>query len=141
MRPYKSIVLFLPIILFLGLIPFPNHSNAGKTWVSFGNGRNSSDTIYYYDPQSVQHFPDNHVSVWMKVNTPGGVQSLHTEISCAGSLFRVIQAPPTDFWDKIYNKGSNQTQYVVSGWLEISPDSEVNILRRLLCSGLKKNSD
>jgi hypothetical protein len=75
----------------------------------------------------------------MKIRNSGGEKALLTEISCSSSLFRIIQAPPRDPWDFIYQKPPAKTQYVVSGWLEIPPDSEVKILKKLLCNNPKKS--
>ena len=127
------------LIMLAGLIFFSNHAIASEEWLLFSKDKYSSGTKYYYDVGSIQYFPDNHLSVLMKVCSSMGEQFLHTEISCTSSLFRVVQPPSRDLWDILYEKGVNRTQYVVSGWYEIPTDSEVNILRRFLCNNHRKN--
>jgi hypothetical protein len=139
MKPSQLLIFFFLIIGFSGPILFSAHANASEGWLYFSQDKYSSSTKYYYDSESVQYFPDNHVSVWMKICRTGGEQLLHTEMSCSSALFRIVQAPPRDIWDILYKRGPNKTQYVVSGWLEIPPDTEVNILKRLLCNNPKKN--
>jgi hypothetical protein len=136
-EPYKLFILLILIITFSLPILLSPPVNASEGWLYFSRDKYSWNTKYYYDSESVQYFPDNHVSVWMKVCGQSGEQFLLTELTCSGSLFRVIQPPPRDAWDWLYQKQPNQTQYVVSGWLQIPPDSEVNILRKLLCSNPK----
>ena len=137
--PCKSLILFMLIITLSLPIISSQLANASGGWLYFSKDRSSPSTKYYYNSESLQYFSDNHVSVWMKIQSATGEQSLLTEITCSGRLFRVIQAPSRDFWDELYNKKSNETQYVVSGWLEIPPDSEVNILKGLVCNNPKKD--
>jgi len=127
------------LIVFAGFILFSNLAMASEEWLLFSKDKYSSGTKYYYNLGSVQYFPDNRVSLWTKICSSSGEQFLHTEISCASSLFRIVQPPSRDFWDTLYEKGVNKAQYVVSGWYEIPPDSEVNILRRFLCNNHRKN--
>lgn len=136
---FKSVIFFVLIISFYSLTLLPSHSVASEEWLYFSRDKYSPDTKYYYDLESVRYFPDNHSSAWMKVRSSGGEQFFHTEVSCSSALFRIVQPPPKDIWDIVYKKGPNKTQYVVSGWFEIPPDSEVNILRRILCNNPKKN--
>jgi hypothetical protein len=136
--PYKSFILLILIITFSLSILSSQLVNASGGWLYFSKDKYSWNTKYYYDSESVQYFPDNHVSVWLKVCSQSGEQFLLTELSCSSSLFRVVQAPPKDAWDWLYQKQPNQTQYAVSGWLQIPPDSEVNILKKLLCNNPKK---
>jgi hypothetical protein len=137
--PYKSFFLLILIITFSLPILSSPLVHASEGWLYFSKDKYSPSTKYYYDSESIRYFPDNHASVWMKVCGQSGEQFLLTELSCSSSLFRVVQAPPKDAWDWLYQKQPNQTQYAVSGWLEIPPDSEVNILRRLLCNNPKKD--
>jgi hypothetical protein len=134
-----AFVLSCSLIIFTGFILFSNHAIASEEWLVFSQDKYSSGTKYYYNVESIQYFPDNRVSLWTKICSSSGEQFLHTEISCASSLFRIVQPPSRDIWDTIYEKGVNKTQYVVSGWYEIPPDSEVNTLRRFLCNNHRKN--
>jgi hypothetical protein len=136
--PYKTFILLILIITFSLPILSSQLVNASEGWLYFSKDKYSWNTKYYYDSESVQYFPDNHVSVWLKICGQSGEQFLLTELSCSSSLFRVVQAPPKDAWDWLYQKQPNQTQYAVSGWLQIPPDSEVNILKKLLCNNPKK---
>ena len=136
--PYKLFILLILIITFSLSILSSQLVNSSGGWQYFSKDKYSWNTKYYYDSESVQYFPDNHVSVWLKVCSQSGEQFLLTELSCSSSLFRVVQTPPKDVWDRLYKKEPNKTQYVVSGWLQIPPDSEVNILKKLLCNNPKK---
>ena len=136
--PYKTFILLILIITFSLPILSSPLVHASEGWLYFSKDKYSWNTKYYYDSESVQYFPDNHVSVWLKVCSQSGEQFLLTELTCSGSLFRVIQPPSRDAWDRLYQKQPNQTQYAVSGWLQIPPDSEVNILKKLLCNNPKK---
>lgn len=139
MKPSTLLIFFFLIIGFSGPILFPTHANTSEGWLYFSRDKHLSSTKYFYDFESVQYFPDNHVNVWMKVQNASREQCLHAEISCSSPLFRIIQPPSPDHWDVLYKKKPNKTQYVVSGWLEIPPDSEVTILRKILCNNPKKN--
>ena len=122
---------FKPIILI-----------AGNDWLFFARDINSTNTKYYYDLRSVKYLSDGHLSVWIKIASTEDSQTLLTEISCPSSLFRIIEPPKVawnGWWDYFQNKEALNTQYVVSGWLQIPPDSEVNILRRQLCNYPKKD--
>lgn len=136
---FKLLVIPALIIMLSGFFLFPCHSVASEEWLYFSRDKCSPSTKYYYNVESVRYFPDNHSSAWMKVCSSGGEQFFHTEVSCSSSMFRIVQPPPRDIWDIVYKKGPNKTQYVVSGWLEIPPDSEVNILRRILCNNPSKS--
>lgn len=137
--PCMVLVISFLLIMLSGFSLFVNHARASEEWLLFSKDKYSSNTKYFYDLGSVQYFPDKHISVLMKICSSSGEQFLHTEISCASSLFRIVQPPPRDFWDVLYEKGPNKTQYVVSGWYEIPPNSEVSILRRFLCNNPQKN--
>lgn len=126
-----SLIVFMPIIV-----------TASGDWLYFARDINSTNTKYYYDLESVQYFSDGHLSVWIKIGDAAGGQTFLTEIGCPNSLFRVVQPPKVawnGWWDFFQNKEALKTQYVVSGWLEIPPDSEINILRRQLCNYPKKD--
>ncbi len=111
----------------------------------FARDINSISTKYYYDLESVKYYSENRVSASIKIGNSKEGQTLLTEINCSGRLFRIIQPPTVDMtgWleylqNKIVKK-SQKNQYIVSGWLEIPPDSEINILRRQLCNYPKKD--
>jgi hypothetical protein len=137
--PCMVLVISFLLIMLSGFSLFVNHAMASEEWLLFSKDKYSSGTKYYYNVESIQYFPDNRVSLWTKTCSSSGEQFLHTEISCASSLFRIVQPPPRGFWEILYEKGPNKTQYVVSGWYEIPPDSEVSILRRFLCNDPQKN--
>jgi len=134
--------LYIAFVLICFIAIQPIVLTAGNDWLYFARDINSANTKYYYDLGSVTYLPDGHLSVWIKIASTVSNQTLHTEISCPGRLFRIVQPPKVawnGWWDYFQNKEALKTQYVVSGWLEIPPDSEINILQRQLCNYPKKD--
>ncbi|HBA55462.1 MAG TPA: hypothetical protein DCZ04_13670 [Syntrophorhabdus aromaticivorans] len=125
---------------FLGFLLLPWVADASEGWLYFGRDKSSENTKYYYGADSVRYASADHVSAWMKIRQPSGDQILETEINCSGRLFRVLRNPTTDFWETLWQKPRPiVTQYVVSGWLEIPPDSEMSSLRKILCNNPQKD--
>ena len=132
------------IIVLAGLFLIPSQVGASDGWVFFAREFGSSSTKYYYDLESVRYFSADHVSVWIKMGsspTSGG-KTLQTEINCPGRLFRVVQNPKvawTGWWDFFEDTQGLKRQYVVGGWLDIPPDSEMHNLKKILCNNPKKD--
>ncbi len=145
MKKHMKYVLITLFIVIYCLVCVPFELIAGNGWLFFARDINSISTKYYYDLESVKYYSDNRVSASIKIGNSKEGQTLLTEINCSGRLFRIIQPPSVDMtgWleylqNKIVKK-SQKNQYIVSGWLEIPPDSEINILRRQLCNYPKKD--
>ncbi len=99
-----------------------------KRWVRFAYDKNEVGIDYYYDSETVKHIGQNRVNVWMKTTSPpGGEDFLQMEIECFGKMFRTITAPKSFF------RSSDKKSYLGYGWLDIPPDSEVNLLSKLVC--------
>jgi hypothetical protein len=98
-----------------------------KRWVNFTFDKDTPGIEYYYDRETVSYLSDNRVSVWLKIASPQGEELIHTEIECSGSMFRTIE-PYKPLWEKPV-----KTSHAQYGWLEIPPDSEVYLLKKILC--------
>lgn len=129
------------VVLAIGLSTLPpSIVQAEDGWLYFARDASTPDTKYYYDLESVRYYSRDHVRVWIKNTGPSGGQTTETEINCAGRMFRLVQSPPKDMWNKLFRTQPSKTEYVVGGWLEIPPGSEMHVLRKLLCNNPAKDS-
>ena len=126
------------LVIALGMLR-PSTVQAGDSWLYFARDASSPSKKYYYDLESVRYNSNDHVSTWIKMSGALGEQTMEAEINCSGRLFRLIQTPPKDMWDTLLRTKPSRTQYVVAGWFEIPPDSEIHILRKLLCNNPLKD--
>ena len=91
--PYKTFILLILIITFSLPILSSPLVHASEGWLYFSKDKYSWNTKYYYDSESVQYFPDNHVSVWLKVCSQSGEQFLLTELSLLKFAVQGYSAP------------------------------------------------
>ena len=96
-------------------------------WVYFSYDSNQQGIRYYYDKQTVAYLSDNRVRVWLKAASPAGEELIQTEIECAGGMFRTIQP-----YKPLIGKGV-KTSYAEYGWLDITPGSEVDLMKKIVC--------
>lgn len=132
--PARGFVLGIMVLVsILGMLR-PSTVQGGDSWLYFARDGSSPSTKYYYDLESVRYNSKDRVNAWIKMSGVLREQTMEVEINCSGRLFRLIQTPPEDMWDTLLRTKPSRTQYVVGGWFEIPPDSEMHILRKLLCN-------
>lgn len=117
---------FVAALVCVTVAPFSAHGQ-DKRWVRFTFEKGNTGISYYYDRETVAYLSDNRVGVWLKIASPDGEELIQTEIECSGSMFRTIQ-PYKPLFEK-----SVKTSFAAYGWLEIPPDSEVYLLKKILC--------
>ncbi len=128
MKPSAKLVLVC--FLFLALFTMTGSlyaQNQDKQWVRFTYDKDKADTNYYYDRQAVQYLSENRVSTWLRIGTPEGDDFILVEIECSTPMFRTVQPYKPLFFKP------DKTSYVAYGWLEVPPDSEIYLLRNILC--------
>ena len=128
MRLSKKFVLFCSLLpaLFVATLS-PGADTQGTRSAHFSYDKNIQGTDYYYDRDNVEYLSDNRVSTWLRITSPDGEDFIRTEIECSGSMFRTVQP----YKPLIFK--ADKLSYAAYGWLPIPPDSEIHLLRKILC--------
>lgn len=134
-----SIILIMVLVIGLAALQ-PPITQAEDGWLYFAGDASLPGTKYYYDLESIRYYSRDRVRAWIKIKGSLKEHTMEAEINCSGRLFRLVQTPPKDMWDKLLCTRPSQTQYIVAGWQEIPPGSEMHVLRKLLCNDPLKDS-
>ena len=135
-------------IALIGLLILMGSEGWGKDWNPYQATKNGD--IFYFDPESVETFPEGRVKVWVKTektefrgenfkkhiddvisgkkeSVTGEIIQL-LEIDCPGQKFRVINLA-------VYDKNRDIKEYYndPSEWDVITPESVTHFLQQELC--------
>jgi hypothetical protein len=120
------------VFLSLLFILFLENPVLGANWIEYGQSKKGD--VYSYNKSSVKNIKGDTKQFWERYDFANVIHNVKSttvlrEIDCRESKSRIISVIDYDVYSSMLHSNSNYD----SEWQDISPDSRLETLRKIIC--------